>query len=57
MAEIKLPEPLRCLRCDHRWTPRKRDVRRCPACFSPYWDQPRGKQQEEEAERKVAGNK
>ena len=32
---------LQCSRCSHRWIPRKREVRVCPRCHSPYWDRPR----------------
>ncbi len=33
----------RCNRCSHQWLPRKIGKRpaQCPACRSPYWDQPR----------------
>jgi len=34
---------VKCLRCNHTWTPRKRDVRICPKCRSPYWDVPRSR--------------
>lgn len=27
-----------CRRCEHKWTPRKQDVRICPKCKSAYWD-------------------
>lgn len=33
---------LQCNRCSHRWIPRKREVRVCPKCHSPYWDRSRG---------------
>jgi Zn finger protein HypA/HybF involved in hydrogenase expression len=39
---IKLPE-LHCLRCGHRWIPRKYEVTICPECKSPYWDKPKRK--------------
>lgn len=29
---------LECLRCKHKWIPKKADVRRCGKCKSPYWD-------------------
>ncbi len=30
-----------CLRCEHRWIPRKPDRPiRCPSCKSAYWDRP-----------------
>jgi len=32
---------LRCVRCGHKWTPRKEDIRLCPKCKSPYWDRKR----------------
>jgi len=37
-VEIK---KLTCLRCNHSWIPRVVDVRICPKCKSPYWDQKR----------------
>lgn len=37
MTVVELPE-LVCLRCGHRWTPRKRVVTVCPKCKSPYWN-------------------
>jgi hypothetical protein len=38
---------LRCLRCDHTWTPRKSGDRplSCPACHSAYWSRPRTRPQ------------
>ena len=30
-----------CKRCGHRWVPRKKEVRICPYCKSPYWDRER----------------
>ena len=41
MPEVILGKELKCLRCDHQWIPRKKDVRRCPSCKSPYWDRAR----------------
>lgn len=32
---------LRCLRCGWTWFPRIRDVRVCPKCRNPRWDQKR----------------
>ena len=32
---------LDCKRCGWEWTPRRRIVRVCPHCNSPYWDVPR----------------
>ena len=34
---IELKE-LKCLRCEHKWIPRKTDVRICPKCKSAFWD-------------------
>lgn len=31
---------LSCRRCYHEWVPRKREVRVCPKCKSPYFDKP-----------------
>lgn len=29
----------KCLRCEHKWTPRKNSIIRiCPKCKSPYWN-------------------
>ena len=33
----------KCSRCSHSWIPRKKEVRVCPKCKSPYWDKPRNK--------------
>ncbi len=30
-----------CKRCEHKWIPRKRDVRICPKCKSHLWDKRR----------------
>jgi Zn finger protein HypA/HybF involved in hydrogenase expression len=38
--KISIPE-LRCLRCEHKWTPRKADVRQCPKCRSVLWNVPK----------------
>lgn len=32
---------LECKRCNHKWIPRKTQVRVCPKCHSPYWDKAR----------------
>ena len=34
---------LECKRCNHRWMPRKKEIRICPSCKSPYWDRERKK--------------
>ena len=26
-----------CRRCNHRWTPRVQNPRKCPACWSAKW--------------------
>ena len=39
---------LKCERCGHKWTPRKKDVRYCPKCQSAYWDTPREDTHKEE---------
>jgi len=49
MTNIELPSELECLRCNHKWIPRKRDVRRCPRCGTPYWDKPKDKPKGEES--------
>jgi Zn finger protein HypA/HybF involved in hydrogenase expression len=28
---------LKCLRCGHKWNPRKEEILICPKCKSPYW--------------------
>jgi hypothetical protein len=40
MTEVQLPDPLECQQCGHKWTPRKKNVKRCARCKSPYWDEP-----------------
>lgn len=37
---------LECLRCLHKWAPRKEDVRICPKCKSVYWDIKKEKEKE-----------
>ena len=27
-----------CRRCEHKWIPRKTDVRTCPKCKSAFWN-------------------
>lgn len=34
---VKLPQA-KCEKCNHKWTPRKSDVRLCPKCKTAYWD-------------------
>jgi len=35
---------LKCLRCTHKWFPRKEKLPLfCPKCNSPYWNKPRKK--------------
>jgi len=29
---------LNCKRCDHKWVPRRTDIRQCPSCKSAYWN-------------------
>jgi hypothetical protein len=38
---IKQIQKIKCLRCEHDWTPRGKDIRICPKCKSPYFDRPR----------------
>jgi len=38
MVKIKLTK-LKCEKCGFIWHPRKEDVRVCPKCHSPWWDQ------------------
>ena len=30
-----------CTRCQHKWVPRKTEIKCCPKCHSPYWDRER----------------
>ena len=30
-----------CLRCEHKWLPRQKEIHVCPSCKSPYWDRPK----------------
>ena len=30
-----------CLRCNHKWTPRQKEVRMCPKCKSPWFNKPK----------------
>lgn len=34
-------QTVQCLRCGHTWIPRKRDIKVCPKCKSPYWNEPK----------------
>jgi Zn finger protein HypA/HybF involved in hydrogenase expression len=34
-------QKLKCERCDYEWNPRRKEVRVCPKCHSPYWDRKR----------------
>jgi len=39
VASGEIVPKLRCLRCGHRWVPRKTlDPTVCPQCKSPYWN-------------------
>jgi Zn finger protein HypA/HybF involved in hydrogenase expression len=29
---------LNCKKCNHKWTPRSKEVRQCPKCKSAWWD-------------------
>lgn len=35
---VKIGQRLHCKRCGYRWNARKRDVRMCPECKTPYWN-------------------
>jgi len=39
--KIKLPQKLKCLRCDYEWIPRKAEVLICPRCKRASWDKPK----------------
>ncbi len=47
MPKIKIDGYL-CLRCNHRWAPRKDKEKPtvCPKCKSPYWDRPKQNKRE-----------
>ena len=40
MQKIKIYEVI-CKRCNESWPPRKKDIKRCPRCKSPYWNKER----------------
>ncbi len=43
--EIKV-KGYRCERCEHEWSPRKKEAPIpvvCPSCKSPYWNKPKNK--------------
>ena len=42
--QVTIPK-LKCLRCGHKWWPRKEEVRLCPHCKSAYWNRPRKSKQ------------
>jgi len=47
--ELKIIE-LECLRCQHKWNPRKKQMPKvCPRCMSPYWNTPRQQPRKESA--------
>ena len=33
---------LKCLWCKHEWEPRVKKPVRCPNCFRPSWNKPKG---------------
>ena len=37
MKQIKIPR-LKCVKCNHQWTPRNGSVNVCPKCHTKYWD-------------------
>jgi hypothetical protein len=39
MVKFKIHK-LKCGRCGWEWVPRKKEIRICPDCKSPYWDLP-----------------
>lgn len=41
MVKIEEPNKLECLRCGHKWVPRTSDIKTCPKCRSPYWNEPK----------------
>lgn len=36
-------EKVDCKRCKHSWYPRKKEIRMCPKCKSPYFDKEKDK--------------
>lgn len=48
---------LECLRCDHKWYPRKPGLpATCPNCRSPYWNRPRRNQASQPTARTPSGD-
>lgn len=39
---------LACVRCNHKWLPRKPVVMTCPNCRSPYWNTPKKAAEDDE---------
>ena len=47
---------MQCLRCKHKWIPRKESITVCPKCKSPYWNIPKGGNGENEAQNRRTDN-
>lgn len=42
MGKVKISfDGFKCERCEHQWVSRKKEIRVCPKCKSPYWNSPR----------------
>ena len=54
VVKVKIPR-LECQRCGHKWHPRTEDVRSCPRCHSPRWDEPRPVEEEPAPSEEGAG--
>lgn len=48
---------INCLRCGHKWIPRKPEVRCCPRCHSIYFDRPRKVDENEETSKTINSGK
>ena len=45
--EIEIAPKIKCGRCGHEWIPHdiKKEPTVCPSCKSPYWNNPRKKEE------------
>jgi len=55
--QVKLPM-FECLRCGHKWYPKKPEVPRCCGkCKSPYWNKPRRQVEDDRGVAKARGRR
>jgi hypothetical protein len=52
IVDEKALQKIDCLRCGHRWIPRKRDVRKCPNCKTALFDVPKKNKNEKKHKRR-----